>query len=74
MDGCGLLALANMSLREGGFLYEIKKFSISKLLVALELPEYDQYLEMISLKLVFFLLYVVININGVPVWFAGSWG
>ena len=34
--GCGILALTNMSLREGGFLYETMKFAFSKSMVALD--------------------------------------
>ena len=40
---------------------------LSKLLVALDLPRYAQYLETISLTLALALLYVVINISGDPV-------
>ena len=54
-----------VSFVEEGFLCDIKKVSFSKLLVALDLPSFSQYLEIISLKLELALLYVVINISGV---------
>ena len=64
---CIIFALISKSFKEGGFLYVIIKFCLPNSLVALDIPKYNQCLDIISLKLGLALLYVVINISGVSV-------